>query len=825
MTEALFDRAEPIVAQALTFDEESRDLWVAEACAGDRALLGEVRALLGLAAAAPEFLTATALDDVARSHADDLSPAALVGRHVGPYRVDAWVGSGGMGDVYRVYHGALDRPEALKVFPRGGAAPDGTGVVAEARAASALNHPNVVTTYAVGEADGWHYIAMEFVEGETLRQRLTRGRVPPADAAGLALQLAAALVAAHRAGVVHRDLKPENVILTPDGRAKVVDFGIARRAADAGREGAAAGTGGYMAPEQAAGGEAGPAADQYAFGAIVREMLTGRHPAAAGANLEEVSAFGGEAQTLLRRCLAPAPSERFATTEELEHACQRWCTRLRKAGLTRRRLLQAASVAVAGAALWSVWPRRGTPRRIAVLPFRNVPGDAASAYLVKGLAASLIERLSAFPSLQVLPRSLMANFTESPETPLDVGRRLAAHLVLSGTVSASPTALLVTADLIDVTTGRSLFAMRHDEPAEALLVVEERLARAIVERSAGTWIGGAPERRVAHPGTDDAHAYDLYLRAVYHCEQETEEEYLAARTLLREALARDPGFGPGHVQMAATFVTMAVDGYERPTEAWAQSSRHVRQAIEANPDAADAFASAAAQEFFFTWDWDAAEAAWRRAMRFDGGDLHPDLHLARSLQRAALGRYDEALALAQTARRLDPVSPMFAVREADLFVYLGRLDDAIAGYEAVLEEAPGELRALFGLSDALRAQHRFDEALRARRRAHARLDDVAGLETGALADPALELTRLDRLGASAQLAALRSRAELGRYVSPLDTARQHARRGDHDAAARQFEAALADRAPGLTLLDVDRAWDGMRDDDRFRRLRTRVGLP
>lgn len=271
--------------------------------------------LLQLTEAAPDFLTGTALVDLAGARAGDFAPEALVGQRVGPYRVDALVGSGGMGDVYRVHHEALERVEALKIVTADG---DGARVLAEARAASALTHPNVVTTFAVGEAEGWRYIAMEWVEGETLRARLTRGPIAPAVAAPLAVQIADALAAAHRAGVVHRDLKPEHVIVTPAGRIKVLDFGIAARTGDTTRVGG--GTDAYMAPEQASGLQAGPAADQYAFGVLLREMLTGAHPWRDAAT----ALPDRDADAIVVRCLAPAPQDRFATTDTLVAVCRRW---------------------------------------------------------------------------------------------------------------------------------------------------------------------------------------------------------------------------------------------------------------------------------------------------------------------------------------------------------------------------------------------------------------------------------------------------------------------------------------------------------------------
>lgn len=826
MTDSLLSRVEGLVSTASALDPSTRAAWVIEACAGDQALQAEVLSLLRFSADAAGFLEGSALEDLARAEAPAFAPAALIGRQIGAYRIEAVLGSGGMADVYRAHHGRLDRAEALKVFSAPLDHAEAARVEAEARAASALSHPNVVTIFAVGEADGLRYIAMEHVDGETLRRRLAAGPLPPAEAADLIVQLADGLAAAHAAGVVHRDLKPENIIVGAGGRLKVLDFGIAGRAHQPGVAGVIAGTTGYMAPEQAAGETAGPASDRYAFGVILREMLTGRHPSTAPPAADPADGVAdGEAAAIVRRCLAPLPADRFASTDGLLTACRRWRDRRLGAGATRRRFLWAgAATAAAAAAGWAVWPGSPAPRRVAVLPFRNVSGDDAADYLASGLPATLIERLSVFEALHVLPRSLMANFAAATESPLAVGRRLAVDLVLAGTVTAGGGQLVVTTDLVDVATGRSLVTTRHDEPASALLLVEERIAQAIVDRGVGGRLAKT-RRPDVHPGTADAQAYDLYLRAVHLCGQESEAGYLAARALLREALARDASFGPGHVQMAATYVVMAVDGYERPTEAWSQSSRHVRQAIDANAAAADAHASAAAQAFFFTWDWDAAEAAWRTAMRHDGADLHPDLYASRSLQRAALGRLDEALALVEQARRIDPVSPMFAIREADLLVHVGRGDDAVARYEAVLEHAPYEPRALFGLSDACRTLGRFDEAVATRRRAHRVLDDLPGLDDAPLDDARADLARLDRLSAEGQLAAFEARAAAGRYVSPLDRARQLARLGDRDGATAQFASAVDDRAPGLTMLDLDRAWDGMRDDDRFRRLRDRVGLP
>ncbi len=654
------------------------------------------------------------------------------------------------------------------------------------------------------------------------------------------MQLSEALAAAHAAGIVHRDLKPENIKITVDGRAKVLDFGIAGRvhADTAGH--AVAGTAGYMAPEQAAGQPALPASDQFSFGVILYEMLTGRPPFAKAnraAMLEAVRESEPQpipgldpvVAGMLRRCLTKTPEQRFASSADLAAVCRQWQRRIDERGVTRRRVLQAAGVALTvattGAGAWILGPWSAQPRRLAVLPFRNRSADPESEYLSAGLSATLIERLGVMPTLTVLPRSLVANVAGSEMTPQDAGRRLTADVVLDGEITRAGNRLLVAAHLLDVASGRTLWSARYEQPANGLLFVEEQIAQAIVDEGVRLRLNADQRRRLVRHETTDPVAFDLYLQAVYLCEQETEAGYLEARRILTDALERDPRFSPGHVQMAATYAVMAVDGLQRPTEAWPQSSRHVRLALEATPDAADAHASAASHEFFFNWNWDAAEAEWREALRFGGADLHPDLYASRALQRAAVGRLDEALELARRARSLDPLSPMLAVREADFLLLTGEAQRAADVYEGVVGEAPGDVRALFGLADACRALGRLDDAVASRRRAHLVLGEHDVLDGERLADDADELRRLDRASALAQLAAFDERAAAGSYVSPLDVARQFARLGNFESAAARFDAAMADRAPGLTMLDVDRAWDPMRADPRFLALRLRVGLP
>ncbi len=839
-----WSRVEPILAEALALPERDRRSFIARACAGDVSLQSEVESLVGFDGSAAAFLEGTALEDAARELGTELAPDARLGTTLGDYRLDAVIGIGGMGEVYRARDLRLDRDVAVKVLAHAGRPEDRALVGAEARAASRLNHPNIVTIHAVGEHQGLGFIAMELVPGSTLRSRLADGPLDIADGVALASQLAAALASAHDAGIVHRDLKPENIVVTPGALLKVLDFGIAR-GQHAPSAPVLSGTIAYMSPEQAAGEAARPVSDQFAFGVVASEMFSGLHPFARATRDETLAAIRTATPArleslnrsvpaalgdLVARCLSKNAADRFPSTAALAHAVNDVRRRVESPRVDRRTMLyrSAAAVgaaAVGGGAFWKYGPWTTRPRSLAVLPFRALSQAGDDGYLADGLTSTLVERLSLMPSLAVLPRSLVFNFRGDDTPATDLGRTLGAQLVLSGTIEQAGGRLNVTARLDDVVTGRGLWSKTFTRAEGQVLLVEEQVAAAIIDEAVRTRLSVEERRRVLRRASNDARAFDLYLQAVALCQQETERGYLDARELLREALDRDPAFGHGHVQMATTYAVMATDGLERPIHAWPASSRHVRRALEAEPALADAFACAASHEFSFNWDWDAAEAEWRRAVRFGGADLHPDLLSARALQRWALGRTDEALGLIRQARARDPISPMFAVKEADFLLRNGELARAGAAYGAILSRQPNDVRAQFGLAEVHRRAGHLHEAVDLRRRAHEASGENAVTAAPPLADDLEELRRLDIDSARLRLALLQARADEGGYVSPLDVAREHARRGDSDRALALLEPAMAERAPGLAYLNVDTVWDFVRDTSAFAAVRERVGLP
>jgi TolB-like protein len=848
-------RIEELYHEALARPEGARSQWLEAACGADHELRREVEALVRYDAADASALERPALAAAAEAFGRERRDG-LVGRRLGGYEVLAFLGAGGMGEVYRARDVRLRREVALKVFEDAGSIGPLARIEAEARAASVLNHPNIVTIYGVGEEGDTAWIAMELVQGRSLRDLLGEAPLVPALALDIAGQLAEAIAAAHARGIVHRDLKPENVMISPEGRVKVLDFGIAaldheRRAAEgAGNPGSdpggLVGTVGYISPEQARGQPAGPESDQFAFGVIGHEMLVGRRPFVGATRRETLAALasfdplpplavGPELVPLagvFARCLAKEPARRYpdaaALLAEVVRAGEGLARARSTAVLSRRGAIVLGSLAALGAIggvfAWRSRPGRVGHRSLVVLPFANPAGDDGTEHLCDGIAETLIRQLSRLPDLTVIARASAFAFKGSRDDPRLAGRRLGVSAALAGSVTRRAGRVLITTELVDSASGARLWGAEYDRPAGDVLAVQNEIAQSILEEGLSLSPTERQRARLAQALTDDPAAYGLFLEAVHHLRRATEEDYLEARDLLGHAVERDPRFVLAHVTLASTYSVMAVDGYAAPADAWPESEAHVARALAVDAESPDAHAEAASFAFFYRWDWAEAERQWASAFRLRS-EVQSELLSACALQRWACGRGEEALELARAARQVDPLSADAAVREADLLAGLSRLDEAVSCYERTIRDQPGDARARFGLAEALRKQGRFDQALAARRLAHAAAGDEPLEQFFDRARGADGYREIVRASARREIGRLEARQEAGGYVSPFDQARAFVQLGEVDRAFERLAAALDERAAGLPMLKVDAAWDEVRADSRFEAAVARVGIP
>jgi serine/threonine-protein kinase len=800
---------------------------------------------------------------------------------LGPYTVLGTLGRGGMGEVYRARDTKLDRDVAIKVLPAAfGSDPERVArFEREAKTLAALNHPNIAAIYGVEERGGVMALVLELVEGPTLADRIAQGPVHVYDALPIAAQIADALDAAHQRAIVHRDLKPSNIKLRPDGTVKVLDFGLAKRppgvdereliadqetSSGLTRDGVILGTVGYMSPEQAAGKPADFASDQFSFGVILFELLTGRRPFERDSSIETLFAIirdphqpvrslnpavTAEWEAILDRCLSKHPRDRYPDTRtltaEVRHARDRWERRgpgyaegsasaptiaaaeLRTAGVTRRRALWLAGGAAAalavGVASWRAWTGDTGVRRLAVMPFANAANDEDLDYLSDGITESLIQQIARLPSLTVMARSTVFNFKNKPIDPREAGRQLGVDAILTGTVALRSGRLRITAELVDVSTGARLWGDTYDRQAAELVVVQDEISTAIVDAGIRLRLSGEERRALVRHPTDDPEAYEAYLRARHATFQGTEDGLVQARDLLLRATTRDPRFALAFKLLAATYVALALDGYMRPGDALPEASRHIKRAGEIDHQLAESHATLSAMAFFFDWDWPAADREWALYEGLPSGVFQTQELVGRSFQRWVLAGPGDALRVVRTLRKLDPLTNSYAVLEADYLFHAGQLDAAATAYLQAIED---ELTAgaLFGLAEVRYAQRRFDDALDALRRAHMTVGDDALIEAFDTARGQEGYQQIDRAAVQLELDSLRTRPETA-YVSPLDFARAHAQLGNRHEAFSYFAAAFADRTPGLVFLKVDRAWDNIRADPRFDKYVRLVGLP
>jgi tetratricopeptide (TPR) repeat protein len=424
-----------------------------------------------------------------------------------------------------------------------------------------------------------------------------------------------------------------------------------------------------------------------------------------------------------------------------------------------------------------------------------------------------------------MARSTVFNFKGKTIDPRAAGRQLAVNAILTGTVTRRSERLVITAELVDVATGAQLWGERYDRAATDVLSVQADITKAIVDEGIRLRLTRDERRRLAQSPTDNKEAYDLYLQALQYIYRETEQDYLKAREILERVVALDKNFSLAHVALGRTYAATAIDGYERPTEAWPKANQSGGLAYQIDPDLPDAHAIMGSKAFFFDWDWQSTDREYRMVMGAATGPVDPEIVTTYAQEKLVSGHLDDALAIVRKARELNQFSPLLITLEAGLLLQAQQFEAAAALYERETREEPGDPRAFFGLAEARRAQGRFAEAIDARRRGHAAAGDDSLRDVLANARGAEGYRQIERATARLQLAELRSRAAAGTYVSPLDVARAYAQLGDKDQAFRLLSAAFDDRAPGLVFLKVDRAWDAIRDDARFLMAVRKVGLP
>ncbi len=705
-------QVEELFNAALELEPAARDSFLAEACAGDQELRREVESLLAYENQTAGFIQKPALEVAANALAADAHKAdqpKTISRQIGAYRIIEPLGKGGMGEVHLAFDPRLGRKVAIKLLPAEFTA-DAERVrrfEQEARAASALNHPNIITIHEIGEENGAHYIVTEFIDGRTLRERMTSETLALDAALDVAIQTASALAVAHEAGIIHRDIKPENLMVRADGLVKVLDFGLAKLAerpvsavdSEASTlnkmetaSGVVMGTPQYMSPEQARGLKIDERTDIFSLGAMLYEMSAGRKPFE-GETISDVIAeilktepvpladhrpgLPAELQRIVSKALAKEPAGRYQAAKELEQDLRTLkreleldprligtdadegrkgagylISRLRR--YQRSALLTLAALIVTAAVIALSFRDTNRINSIAVLPLANASADPNVEYLSDGLTETIINSLSQMPKLRVIARSTVFSYKGKEVDPRKVGQELKVQAALIWNMRQQDDTLTIRAELVNTADGTRLWGEEYHRKLDDILVLQEEIARQISNRLS-LKLTGEEQQQVVKRHTSNIEAYRLYIKGRYFWNQRGDLEKLKkSEEYFLQAIEKDPKYASAYAGLADSYIALNEQGALPAQEANQRAKTAASKALEIDGTLAEAHASSAFLSLIFDWDLPAAERGFKRAIELNQN--YVTAHHWYGVYLLSRGRLDEAIAETKTAQEFDPLA-------------------------------------------------------------------------------------------------------------------------------------------------------------------------
>ncbi len=802
-----------------------------------------------------------------------LSPGAQLAR----YKILASLGVGGMGEVYLAEDGRLGRKLALKILPAEFTRnPDRLArFEQEARAASALNHPNIITVYEIGEEAGVHFIAFEFIPGRTLRFSLKSGGMDLREALEISIQIISALQAAHEAGITHRDIKPENVMIRPDGYVKVLDFGLAKltektdgkidieaetRIHAQTEPGTVMGTVTYMSPEQTRGVAVDGRSDIFSVAVLLYEMITGRLPfngkttsdVIAAILLSEppppshsVSNIPAELDWSLSKALRKDSEERYQTIKsflsDLKHIKSRLEFETELARLNRSEMLRAETGGSGG--LFSEVVTRGFsnesntlilptgyssfPQRLsgslseidslAILPLANACSDPGMEYLSEGITESIINSLSQLPKLRVIPRSTVFMRYKGQEVdPQQAGRELNVRAVLTGRVLQLGDSLIVKTELIDVVQQSQLWGEQYRRRLTDIFALQEEIAEEI-SRKLRLRLTGEERERMVKRYTDNTAAYHLYLKGRHYAGKRTPEWIRKGMEHFQQAIDLDPNYALAYAGLADAYAFFASStGGQRPHETYPKAKAAAQKALELDETLGEAHCSLGFSCLLYDWDLAESERQFKRAIELTPN--YANAHDGYAFYLKATGQHDAAIRECQRAQELDPLSLFTMLSLSWAYYFARRYDDALAQVGRVMEMDPNFGFAHWHLGMIYLQKERHDDAIASLRKA---VNLTGGIPTF-LSHLGHACGKAGKQREARQMLAQLESLSKRQYVSSYFIAMIHLGLGDLDRMFECLEKAHEERSGSLAFLQVEPILDGLREHAKFVSLAERV---
>jgi len=617
----------------------------------------------------------------------------MIGKIISHYKILEKIGEGGMGEVYKAEDTKLKRTIALKFLPSEQTRDQEARerFVKEAQAAAALDHPHICMVHEIDEAEGKTFIAMAYIDGQSLKEKIEAGPLGIGEAVDIAFQVAEGLKEAHDKGITHRDIKPANIMLTEKGQAKITDFGLAKleRGADLTKTATIMGTVAYMSPEQARGEKVDQRTDIWSLGCVLYEMLSGQRPFK---SVPEQAAI----YAILNEPPRPITGLRKELPQELAHSVLK-CLEKDPA----KRYQKAAEIAADLSSLRKKLKSEMTEKQpaekkpsIAVLPFVDMSPQKDQEYFCDGIAEELINVLTHIKDLRVVARTSAFAFRGEKIDVREIGKKLNVSAVLEGSIRKAGNRIRVTTQLINVEDGYHLWSEKFDREMEDIFAIQDEISLAIVDHLKVKLLGSEKAAIEKRP-TDDPEAYNIYLKGLHFGWQPYQDSFDKSLDYYRKAIDRDPTFALAYIGIGMAYVALSALSLRPPAGVLPKAKAVLQKARELDDSLAEVHFLAAALAYWYDFDWEQTEKGFQKTFELNPG--YAEAHSQYPWFLLAMHRFDEAVREIKLAQELDPLKPLFYAMSVGIHRIVGKYDEAIQEFHRAIELDPNIGLAYFHL--------------------------------------------------------------------------------------------------------------------------------